>query len=196
MSAINLISENKGLEYAIGALPEIVKQFPNFLFLIIGVTHPVVKKKYGERYRRSLEKTVLDLGLKEHVRFINRYLSLEELLDYLRATDIYTTPYLDPQQIASGTLSYAVGAGKVSISTPYLYAEEVLNNNRGILVPFRDSKAIAVAIKEVLQDKDYKLGLEQEAYRYGRLMTWGSVALAYFDLFNLVLKKRKKQNIS
>lgn len=192
MSAINLISENKGLEYAIEAVPNVVKQFPNFLFLIIGVTHPVVKKKFGEKYRKSLEDLVKRYGLSDHVKFINRYLTLEDLLDYLRATDIYATPYLDPQQIASGTLSYAVGAGKVSISTPYLYAQEVLNGNRGVLVPFRESEPISKAILEVLKDRNFRASLEQEAYRYGRVMTWSSVALAYFDLFNLVLRKRQR----
>lgn len=190
MSAINLISENKGLEYAIGAVPEVIKEFPDFVLLIIGETHPVVKKRYGEKYRRQLENLVKDYKLEDHVKFINKYLSLEDLVDYLRATDIYITPYLDPQQIASGTLSYAVGAGKVSISTPYLYAKEVLNNDRGVLVPSRDSAAISQATIKVLKDKKYRESLEREAYKFGRLMTWSSVALAYFDLFNLVLKKK------
>ncbi len=191
MSAINLISENKGLEYAIAAVPEIIKQFPEFVFLIIGETHPVVKKRFGEKYRRKLESLVKEHKLENHVKFINKYLSLEDLIDYLRATDIYVTPYLDPQQIASGTLSYAVGAGKVSISTPYLYAHEVLNHKRGVIVPFRDSTAISKATIKILKDRSYRESLEREAYKFGRLMTWSSVALAYFDLFNLVLKKRK-----
>lgn len=190
MSAINLISDNKGLEFAIEAVAEIVKKIPNFVFLIIGETHPTVKKKFGEKYRQFLTKKVVDLNIKDHVKFINRYLSLEELLEYLRATDYYITPYLDPQQTASGTLSYAVGAGKLSISTPYLYAEEVLNGDRGILVPFRDSSAIAQAVIKVHEDKKLRDRLENEAYKYGRLMTWSSVALAYFDLFNVVLKRR------
>lgn len=190
MSAINLISENKGLEYAIEAVPQIIAKVPNFVFLIIGETHPTVKKKFGEKYRENLEKLVAEKNLMDQVKFINRYLTLEELIDYLRATDIYTTPYLDPQQIASGTLSYAVGAGKVCISTPYLYAQEVLNNSRGILVPFRDSPAIADAVLQVVKDRNYKQALEHEAYRFGRFMTWSAVALAYFDLFNLVLKRR------
>lgn len=190
MSAINLISENKGLEYAIEAVPEIIKKVPNFVFLIIGETHPTVKKKFGEGYRESLEKLVDFKKIGNHVKFINRYLSLEELIDYLRATDLYITPYLDPQQIASGTLSYAVGAGKVCISTPYLYAKVVLDKNRGILVPFRNSSAIADAVLQVAGDRNYKQALEHEAYRFGRFMTWSAVALAYFDLFNLVLKRR------
>ncbi len=192
ISAINLISDNKGLEYAIAAIPEIVKQFPNVVLLIIGETHPVVKKKYGEKYRQQLESLVKEYKISDNVKFINKYLSLEDLVDYLRATDIYITPYLDPQQIASGTLSYAVGAGKVSISTPYLYAKEVLNNNRGVLVPFRDSAAISQAVVKVLQERSYKESLEREAYKFGRLMTWSSVALAYFDLFNLVLRRRQR----
>lgn len=190
MSAINLISENKGLEFALEAIPAVIKKVPNFIFLIIGVTHPVVKKKQGEKYRQALEAIVQKHKISNHVKFINRYLSLEELVDYLRATDIYITPYLDPQQIASGTLSYAVGAGKVSISTPYLYAKEVVNGNRGILVPFRNSPAITDAILQITNDKNYKQALEQEAYRYGRFMTWSAVALSYFDLFNLVLKRQ------
>ena len=189
MSAINLISNNKGLEYAIQAVPAIIKKVPNFVFLIIGETHPTVKKKFGEKYRDQLEELVKTLELEDQVKFINRYLSLEELVDYLRATDIYITPYLDPQQIASGTLSYAVGAGKVCISTPYLYAKEVLNTKRGILVPFRESNAISDAVLQVTADNNYKQALEQEAYRYGRFMTWSAVALDYFDLFNLVLRR-------
>lgn len=192
MSAINLIAENKGFEYVLEAIPEIIKKVPNFLFLIIGETHPTVKKKQGEKYREQLEKQVKDLNISDHVKFINRYLPLEELVDYLRATDIYITPYLDPQQIASGTLSYAVGAGKVCISTPYLYAKEVLNGNRGVLIPFRNSKAVIDAVIQVTSDRNYKKALEQEAYRYGRLMTWSAVALSYFDLFNLVLRRKRR----
>jgi glycosyltransferase involved in cell wall biosynthesis len=190
MSAINLISANKGLEFAISAVPDIVKTIPDFLFLIIGETHPVVKKKYGEKYRDSLQDLVKKLNIDKHVKFINRYLSLEELIDYLRATDYYVTPYLDPEQIASGTLSYAVGAGKVCVSTSYLYANEVLNGNRGILVPFKNSKAIAKAILRANSKPSYKESIEREAYKYGRVMTWSSVALAYLDLFNLVLKAK------
>lgn len=186
MLALNLISPNKGLEYAIEAIPEIVKKIPTVLFLIVGETHPVVKKKFNETYRESLQKKVKDLKVGKHVQFINRYLDLEELIGFLRASDYYITPYLDPEQIASGTLSYAVGAGKVCISTPYLYANEVLNGNRGILVPFRDAKAISQALLKVNADRNLRSSLEKEAYKYGRVMTWSSVALAYLDLFSLI----------
>ncbi len=190
MSAINLISANKGLEYAIAAVPQIIKKIPDFLFLIIGETHPVVKKRSGEKYREELQTLVKKLKVEKHVKFINRYLPLEELVDYLRASDYYVTPYLDPEQIASGTLSYAVGAGKVCISTPYLYANEVLNGNRGVLVPFKNSKAIAKAILDLSKDQATRESIEREAYKYGRVMTWSSVALAYLDLFSLVSKTK------
>jgi glycosyltransferase involved in cell wall biosynthesis len=190
MTAINLISENKGYEYAISAIPEIIKKVPNFLFLIIGETHPVVKMHEGEVYRNKLKSLVKELKVENHVRFINRYITLDQLLDYLRATDIYITPYLDPQQIASGTLSYAVGAGKICISTPYLYAQEVINGDRGVLVPFRNSGEIAKAVIRIIQNPKLKSSLEREAYRYGRVMTWSSVALAYLDLFSLILKNQ------
>ncbi len=190
MSAINLISPNKGLEYAISAVPAIVKEVPDFLLLIVGETHPVVKKKNGEKYREELQNLVKKLKVERHVQFINRYLSLESLIDYLRATDYYVTPYLDPEQIASGTLSYAVGAGKICISTPYLYAQEVLNGDKGVLVPFRDSKAIAKAVLNIYSNNAKKETLEREAYKLGRKMTWSSIALAYLDLFNLVLKSK------
>ncbi len=190
MSAINLISENKGLEYAISAVPQIIKKVPDFLFLIIGETHPVVKKKFGEKYREELQTLVKKIKVEKHVKFINRYLPLEELIDYLRASDYYVTPYLNPEQIASGTLSYAVGAGKVCISTPYLYANEVLNGNRGVLVPFKNAKAIAEAVLDLNKDLRSRESIEREAYKYGRVMTWSSVALAYLDLFSLVLKTK------
>lgn len=190
MSAINLISPNKGLEYAISAIPSIVKKIPDFLFLIIGETHPVVKKRYGEKYREELSSLVKKLKVEKHVKFINSYLPLEELIDYLRSSDYYVTPYLDVEQTASGTLSYAVGAGKICISTPYLYAQEVLNNNRGILVPFKDSKAISKAILHLNNNIKERQSIEREAYKYGRVMTWSSVALAYLDLFNLILKSK------
>jgi glycosyltransferase involved in cell wall biosynthesis len=191
LSSINLISPNKGLEYAIEAVPAIVKKVPNFTYLIVGETHPAVKKKFGEEYRNSLRNLIKKLGVKRHVEFVNQYLSLEDLLNYLRASDVYTTPYLDPQQVASGTLSYAVGAGKACVSTPYIYAQEVLGDSRGVLVPFRDSKAIAEAIIRLHSEPKSKSQIERKAYDYGRIMTWPAVALQYLDLFMLVLRKAK-----
>jgi len=192
LSSINLVSENKGLEYVLEAIPEIVKKVPNFIYLVIGVTHPVVKRKYGEVYREKLEKICKDLKIEKHVQFVNRYVSLEELVTYLRASDSYVTPYLDPEQAASGTLAYAVGAGKACISTPYIYARELLSEDRGLLVPFKDSASIAKAVIRLNQDTGFRNTVERNSYTHGRIMIWPAVALQYLDLFKLVLNKREK----
>jgi glycosyltransferase involved in cell wall biosynthesis len=192
---INLLSANKGLEYTIEALKEIKKHFPDVLYLIIGQTHPNVLQFEGEKYRNFLKEKIKKLDLKNNVRFINKYISLEELISWLRTIDIYITPYLDPQQSASGALAYAIGAGKVCISTPYLYAKEVLARGRGIIVPFRDPGAIATAVVDISQDPRKRLEIEDRAYKYGRLMTWHNVALQYIRSFGQILydHKYKKQ---
>src|SRR3989344_8475421 len=190
IAAINLLSANKGLEYVLEAMPEVIKKFPNLLYLIIGQTHPEVLKQEGEKYRDFLQTTVKKLGLEKNVQFINEYVALDDLVDYLRATDIYVTPYLDPQQTSSGTLAYALGAGKVCISTKYLYAKEVLADNRGILIPFRDSQAIAKEILGVLQNHNLMEGYKNAAYNFGRLMIWPQVALQSLDLMRLIEQKR------
>ena len=191
MTSVNLLSENKGIEYALQSVPEVVKKIPNFIYLVIGVTHPVIKKHSNETYRHKLEELVNKLSIKGHVKFINRYLPLEELLAYLKATDIYITPYLDPGQVASGNLAYALGAGKACISTPYIYAQEVLDLDRGILVPFRNYQAISKAIVKLYSEPKFKQEIERKAYSFGREMTWPSVALQYLDLFRLVLQREK-----
>ena len=187
---INLLSAVKGLEYTIDALKEVKKHFHNILYLIIGQTHPVVLQTEGEKYRHFLKGKVRQYNLEENVRFINKYMSLEDLVMWLKVIDIYITPYLDPQQPASGALAYAIGAGKVCISTPYLYAKEVLANGRGIIVPFRNSQAIADAVVDICKNPPKRLEIEKKAYKYGRLMTWSSVALQHLQLFNEVLDKR------
>jgi len=154
---INLLSEIKGLEYTLEALRDIKRKFPKVLYLIIGQTHPVVLQTVGEKYRNFLKDKIKSLDLRENVKFINKYISLNELIDWLKIIDIYITPYLDPQQSASGALAYAVGAGKICISTPYLYTKEVLANGRGVLVPFRDSQAIADAVIEIFKDPQKNL---------------------------------------
>ncbi len=186
---INLLSDVKGLEYIIEALELIKKQFPDVLYLIIGQTHPVVMKVDGEKYRNFLKKKTEELGLEENVKFINKYMSLDELVRWLKAIDIYITPYLDPQQSASGALAYAIGAGKACISTPYIYAKEILADGRGVIVPFRNSRAIADAVVDMCKNPEKKLRIEREALEFGKLMTWPNVALQHFQLFNRVLGK-------
>ena len=192
---INLLSESKGLEYTLQAIAKVKSKIPNVLYLIIGQTHPVVLKEVGERYRNSLKEMIKDLDIEDNVRFINKYITLEELVDWLKVIDIYITPYLDPQQSASGALAYAIGAGKVCISTPYLYAKEVLAESRGILVPFRNSGAIASAIMQIYENPEKKAAIEKKSYQYGRFMTWSNVALHHLDLFNKVLDQNANYKI-
>ena len=188
---INLLSAIKGLEYIIEALKEIKKHFHNVLYLIIGQTHPVVLQAEGEKYRRFLREKVRQYNLQENVRFINRYMSLKDLIVWLKIIDIYITPYLEPQQPASGALAYAIGSGKVCVSTPYLYAKEVLAEGRGIIVPFRNSQAIADAVIDICENPQKKLKIEMKAYKFGRLMIWYNVALQHLRLFNEVLDKHE-----
>ena len=194
MSNINLLGEGKGVEYALQSIPKIAEKIPNFIYLIIGETHPVYlkyqKKIFGkDKYREKLLNIVRDLNIKKNVRFINRYISLEQLIEYIGASDYYITPYLDPQQAASGSLAYAIGAGKLCISTPYLYAKELLSKGRGILVPFRDSEAISEAVIKMHKNSALKRKTELNAYKVGRKMIWVNVGHLYFHLFQQVLNK-------
>ena len=151
---------------------------------MLGVTHPQVKNHDGEEYRNSLLKMVKKLGLRGHVRFLNRFLSKQELYDYLLATDIYITPYLSPNQVSSGTLAYALAAGKAVVSTPYLHAKEALGEGRGVFCNFNDSDSIAERVIEVIENIRLRQSLEQKAYRYSRKFIWSSVAKNYLKLFN------------
>ncbi|MDE2571800.1 MAG: glycosyltransferase family 4 protein [bacterium] len=183
LSTFGLISRGKGLEYAIEALPAIVERHPEVLYLIIGETHPVVRRQEGETYREMLSAKIAALGLQKNVAFINQYLKLEQLIAYLRATDVYLTPYLNPVQIVSGTLAYAMGLGKAIVSTPYLYAEELLANRRGSLANFRDAASIAAQINRLLDDPALRRCVERRADRFGRQMTWSNVARDYGRIF-------------
>jgi polysaccharide biosynthesis protein PslF len=176
VSTFGLINRGKGLEYAI--------------YLILGQTHPVVRRNEGEVYRESLEQLVAQYGLGDNVRLVDRYLGFDELVQYLQATDIYLTPYLNPVQIVSGTLAYAVGLGKAVVSTPYLYAEELLAHGRGFLVQFRDAVSIAGTINSLFDDRDLRASTERRAYRFGRQMTWPHVAQEYGSLFTSLLPRR------
>ncbi len=183
VSTFGLIGRGKGLEYGIEAMRTVVKRHPEALYLILGQTHPGVRRHEGESYREELTARVLEYGLERNVKLIDKFLDFDELIDYLSATDIYLTPYLNPVQIVSGTLAYAVGLGKAIVSTPYLYAEELLAEKRGMLAPFRDATAIAGAIDALLDDPFLRRATERRAYRFGRQMTWPHVASAYGRVF-------------
>ncbi len=188
---INLLDSNKGIEYILDAVAEIKKTVPEVLYVMIGQTHPTVVKKKGEVYRQFLKKRVRELGISENVRFVNEYLPLKELIDWLKTLDIYITPYLDPQQVTSGALAYAIGVGKACISTPYIYSKEMLASERGILVPFRDSAAIADAVVRLVKNPELKSNIEANAYNFGRLMTWPNVGQSHLNLFRAVAQEEE-----
>ena len=184
-----LIGPSKGIEFMIDALPEIIKKHPNVLYIILGATHPNLLKTDGEEYRHFLHRKVNTLGIEENVQFHNKFVSLETLTEYLIATDIYVTPYLSKEQITSGTLAYAVGSGNAVVSTPYLYAEELLANGRGRLVPFRNSKSISNEINDLLAHDLERNVIRKNAYLHGRTMIWREVAESYLRLAGEVLEQ-------
>lgn len=171
-----LISPGKGIEYVIRALPEVVKQNPEVVYIVLGATHPKLLREQGESYRLSLERLAAELGVKKHVIFFNSFVELEQLKEFLGAADIYMTPYLNPAQITSGTLAYAFGCGKAVISTPYWHAEELLAEGRGVLVPFRDSDAIARELNALLHHDVSRHAMRKQAYLLGREMVWSEVS--------------------
>ena len=178
-----LLSPNKGIEYALRALPDIIREFPNVVYIVLGQTHPNLLRDEGEAYRLSLERLAKDLGVQKHVVFFNRFVELEELMRFIGAADIYLTPYLTESQITSGTLAYAFGAGNAVVSTPYWHAAELLAGERGKLVPFRDAKAIATAVVGLLRDEPLRHSMRKTAYKLGRDMIWSRVAQLYVKSF-------------
>lgn len=188
MTSINLITPSRGFEYAIEAVPKIVEKVPNFLYLIVGESHPVYLKGNNGKdpYREKLTKLVKKLKIEGHVRFINKYVSLTRLINYIGASDFYVTPYLNPEQIASGALAYAIGAGTACISTPYRYAKEMLCDGRGVIVPFRNSEAISDVLIRLFEDSEEKETIEAKVYEIGRTMTWINIAHQYYHVFKFV----------
>ncbi|OGO68625.1 MAG: hypothetical protein A3H36_01135 [Chloroflexi bacterium RIFCSPLOWO2_02_FULL_71_16] len=191
ISTFGLVDPRKGLEHVVEAMPGILAKDPRALYLVIGQTHPELQKRQGESYRNSLIETARRVGVTGSLRFVNEYLTQGEIVEYLLASDVYVTPYLDPAQITSGTLAYALGAGKAIVSTPYLHASEVLADGRGILVPFRDPAAIAAAVGGILKDPVRKRALEERAYAYGRATTWPAIGAQVLTLMRHVVASRE-----
>ncbi len=189
--SFGLLSANKGIENVIAALPAIVARYPNVVYIILGATHPHVIQHEGETYRLSLQWLAREKGVEGHVVFYNRFVSLEELVEFIGAADIYVTPYLNEAQIASGTLAYTVGAGKAVISTPYWYAEEMLAEGRGVLVPFRDPAALAEQVIDLLDNEAKRHAMRKRAYLFGRAMIWPQVARRYMESFERARAERR-----
>lgn len=189
--SFGLLSANKGIENVIAALPKIVARYPNVVYIILGVTHPHVIQSEGETYRLSLQWLAQEKGVEGHVIFYNRFVSLVELVEFIGAADIYITPYLNAAQIVSGTLAYTLGAGKAVISTPYWYAEEMLADGRGALVPFQDPEALADQVIDLLDNEAKRHAMRKRAYLYGREMIWPKVARRYMESFERARTERR-----
>lgn len=176
-----LLGPGKGIEHGIDAMPAIVKKHPDAVYVVLGATHPHVLRESGEKYRNELIQRARRLGVERNVMFYNQFVDLETLTQFISAADVYLTPYLERQQAVSGTLSYALGAGKAVVSTPYLHAEEMLADDRGILVPFADPGAIAGAIERLLSHDAVRNAMRKQAYQYCRGMVWKEVAKRYLE---------------
>ena len=182
LSTFGLLSRGKGIEYVINSLPEVIKKFPSLLYLVIGETHPVIRRNEGEKYRLELADLVTKLGLEDHVKFYDQYLSLPDLLEFLQATDVYISSSINPNQAVSGTLSYALGTGRAVISTEFAQAKEIITPEVGRLVPIEDSKAMAAAINDLLGDVKRLQAMNLAAYEKTREMLWSNVSEKYTKL--------------
>lgn len=188
LSTFGLMSSNKSLQMAIEAMPKIVEQIPNAIYLVLGKTHPEVLKKEGEIYRGFLEGKVLELGMQDHVQFVNQYLSLEELLEFLRITDVYLFTSKDPLQTVSGTFAYAMSCACPIISTPIPHAKEMLQDNSGFIVDFHDSEGMANAAIRLLKDEELRYNMGRNAFHQTRATVWENSAISHVNLFNSYLE--------
>ena len=194
ISTFGLIGPGKGLELGIEAISKVVKENKDILYLILGQTHPALKEQ-GRFYRNKLEELVEKLGLGENVRFINKYLSKDEIIQYLQMSDIYMTPYMGKEQAVSGTLAYAVGYGKVIVSTPYLYAKEMLADGRGLLAEFNNPNSLADCIIYIIQNPDKKAKMERNTMKLGRTMYWDKIAKLYNEVFVDTIRSSQKMGV-
>ncbi|MFH0840413.1 MAG: glycosyltransferase [bacterium] len=188
LSSFGLLSQDKGIEYAIQAMPEIIAKYPSALYLVLGVTHPNIVRHEGEKYRNSLVRLVKKLKLENHVKFYNQYMTIEEKVKFLQATNIYISPTLNPRQAVSGTVSDALSCACPVVVTKSQYAKDVITKTRGILVDFANSEDISKAVLTILEDREMAKEMQKDAYYYSRHMTWQNVALSYFKSFNQFAK--------
>ena len=185
-----LLAQSKGIEYVLRALPAIIKDHPDVVYIVAGVTHPNLIKHEGEKYRLSLQILAEELGIEKNVIFHNKFVSIDKLKELIALTDIYLTPYLEEKQITSGTLAYSFGSGNAVISTPYWHAAELLADGKGILVPFKDPEAITKAVLRLLNNPGERDIIRKKAFLIGREMVWSKTAKMYSDLFEEARQKR------
>jgi len=183
ISTFGLLGPGKGMEYGVEAIAKVAKDHKEVLYFILGQTHPTIIKESGENYRSMLEAMVEKLGIKDNVRFVNKYMTKAEIIHYLILSDVYLTPYLNKDQAVSGTLAYAVGYGRVVVSTPYSYAKEMLAEGRGLLAEFKDSESIAGCIEYILNNPEKQRKMEQKTLEIGKSMMWENVGAEYRNLF-------------
>jgi len=187
ISTFGLISPGKGLEYGIKAVSKVVQKHKNVIYLILGQTHPCIIKEQGEEYRRKLENLVNELNINDNIKFVNKYLDKEEIITYLQMSDAYMTPYLGKDQAVSGTLAYAVGYGRVVVSTPYSYAKEMLSEGRGMLAEFNDENSLAECLNFIIENPEKRIEMEQKTKELGITMMWDNVASRYYELFKTII---------
>jgi len=185
-----LLGPGKGIEHAIRAMPEIIRRHPEVLYIVLGATHPNLLEREGEAYRESLEELADALGVSDHVAFENRFVTVGELARFIGATDVYLTPYLNEAQVTSGTLAHVFGAGRAIVSTPYWHARELLDDGLGVLVPFRNSEAIADGVCGLLDDPEWADGMKKRAYEQSRSNVWSEVADQYMEIFDEVAEQK------
>jgi glycosyltransferase involved in cell wall biosynthesis len=190
-----LLSPNKGIEYVLNALPQILAEFPEVVYIVLGATHPNEVREHGEAYRLSLEILAKKNRVDKNVIFYKQFLDLENLKEFIGAADLYITPYLNEAQITSGTLAYTFGAGKAVVSTPYWHAAELLADDRGVLVPFGDAPAIAREVIGLLRDDTRRHAIRKNAYKIGREMVWSNVAQMYMRTFECSRRPGKDEGL-
>ena len=191
LSTFGLVGRGKGLQHVVAALPEVRKRHPETCYVIVGQTHPAARRAEQESYREELIGLAQHLGVEDSVRLVNRYVTKSEIMAYLAATDVYVTPYLNPRQISSGTLTYAVAAGKAIVSTPYLHARFLLEDGRGLLVDFRSEQALAAAVNQILDQPALQEELETRTRHYGQRLYWPRVALQHLELLHQSVREHR-----
>jgi len=195
VTTFGFLGPGKGIELGIKAISHLKDKHPEIIYLVAGETHPTLRKRMGESYRDSLVELIQDLELDDNIRFINKYISLEELGEVLYMTDVYLTPYPNKDQAVSGTLAYAVGCGRAIVSTPYEYAKEVLSDGRGLIASQPDPKELASLIDMLISNPQLRTQLENKTAKLGNTMTWPQVGKQYVDIIESIFQTKVAERV-